>query len=271
MELHKKNLLSIRILTILLTISLAVVSIFGVFVEKTYEREVASMAAQGAGQDLVDLILVVPLMVFSMIFMQKGSKIATFLFGGTVLYTLYSFVIYALGVHFNNLFLLYCLTLGCSFYLFTLYLLQFNKVDVKEWFTQKVPVRLTGIFFILIAAIFYMMWLKDVVPALLNDTVPESVSDYDLLVNPVHVLDIAIMLPGLVITAVLLMKGKKLGYIFAPILLVFIIILAIALAAMIVMLKVKGVSDDISVGIIFIVLALISSIFLVLFLGKLKN
>jgi hypothetical protein len=90
-------------------------------------------------------------------------------------------------------------------------------------------------------------------------------------VNPVHVIDISIALPGLILTAILLMKKQRLGYIFTPIALVFIIILAIALAGMVIMTKIRGISDDPSIASIFVILAIISAIFLFAFLKNLKT
>ena len=118
---------------------------------------------------------------------------------------------------------------------------------------------------------FYMLWLKDIVPAILHNSVPSEVGENNLQVNPVHVLDISIALPGFIITAILLIKKHKLGFILTPIILVFIIILAIALIGMVIMLKIKGLSDDISVSIIFSLLAIISSIFLIKFFKASKN
>ncbi|HKI45807.1 MAG TPA: hypothetical protein VKA08_10800, partial [Balneolales bacterium] len=66
------QLLIIRILAILLAALLTVVSIFGAFVEATYSREVSSMAAQGVGQDLVNLLVVSPLLIISLIFMERN-------------------------------------------------------------------------------------------------------------------------------------------------------------------------------------------------------
>lgn len=87
-----------------------------------------------------------------------------------------------------------------------------------------------------------------------------------MLGNPVHVLDLSIALPGLALTTVLLMKKRRLGYILAPVLLVFVIILTIALAGMVMMTKARGITEDISIAVIFIVLAVISIVFLYLFL-----
>jgi hypothetical protein len=101
--------------------------------------------------------------------------------------------------------------------------------------------------------------------------VPESVSAYNLLINPVHVIDLAIALPGLLITSYLLIKRKKLGYILTPVFLVFTILLAIALAGMALMLKIKNISEDYLLVYVFIVLAFISTTFLILFVRKLRK
>jgi len=112
---QNKQFKILTVLTLLLAIALTIVSFFGAFVKDTYERDSASMAAQGKGQDLVDLFFVLPLLLLSFIFMQRNSKVAYYIYGGTIFYILYSFFIYCFGVYFNKLFLLYCLTLDCHY------------------------------------------------------------------------------------------------------------------------------------------------------------
>ena len=264
------NLKPITILSVCLAVSLTVVSFCGSFIPLTYQKETVSMAVQGMGQDMVDLFLVVPLLILTLVFIRKNSKAAFYIFGGTVFYILYSFVIYSLGVRFNYLFLLYCITLGLSLYIFILFMIDFSRMDVENWYKQKTPSKIFPIYLILVALMFYVLWLKDVVPAVLKNSVPPSVSDYDLLVNPVHVLDISVALPGLIVIAFLLLRKKRLGYILTPISLVFIIILAVALTGMALMLKIKGISEDFSLAGIFLVMAVISSVLLCVFLRNLK-
>ena len=98
---------SISILTIIMSSPLIIVSYYGVFVPNTYIHETSSLAAQGIGQDIVNLFFVTPLLLVSLYLVHKERKIAYIIFSGTVSYILYSFVIYSLGIHFNNLFLLY--------------------------------------------------------------------------------------------------------------------------------------------------------------------
>lgn len=249
---------------------LSVASFFGIFVDITYARETASMAAQGIGQDIVDLFLVVPAVISSLIMMRRNKKIATLIFGGLIFYILYSFIIYSMGVHFNLMFLVYCLTLGTSSYVFIFYFYSLSRLDVRAWFHDKTPNQGLAILFIVVAAMFYTLWLKDIVPAIIKNEVPRSVTDYDLLVNPVHVIDIAFALPGLIITAVLLLRKHNLGYILAPIVLVFVIVLTISLAAMVIMTRIKGISEDASIAIIFIILSVVSIGYLWAFLRKIK-
>jgi len=264
------QLRTITILTLIMLVFLSFASVFGIFVDITYARETTSMAAQGMGQDIVDLFLVVPTVIITLIMMKRNKRIATLIFGGLVFYILYSFIIYSMGVHFNLMFLVYCFTLGTSSYLFIFYFYKLSRIDVKGWFNEKTPNQGLAIVFIVVAAMFYMLWLKDVIPAIINNEVPKSVSNYDLLVNPVHVIDIAFALPGLIITAILLLNKHNLGYILAPIALVYIIVLAIALAAMVIMTHIRGISEDISIAVIFIILSIVSTGFLWAFLRKIK-
>jgi hypothetical protein len=256
--------------TLILVLGLTVASYYGAFVPGTYAKDAVSIAAQGMGQDIFDLFVVGPLLLLSLIGAFKKNKIAFYIYSGTVFYVLYSFFIYAFGVHFNFVFLWYCLTLGSAFYTFVLILNEVSGVNLKSWFHSKISVRPIGIYLIFIAVLFYLLWLKDVVPAVLGHTLPRDVSQYGLLVNPVHVMDIALALPGLIFSSVLLIKKKSLGFFFAPVYLVFITLLTLALVAMAVMVKIKGISDDIALVYIFSVLALINILFLGLFFRNVK-
>jgi fumarate reductase subunit D len=260
----------IFILTTILLILFAFSSYQGVFNPKTFEKDSLSFGTQGIGQDFVNLFVVVPLLLISYILFRNDNKTGSYLFGGTLFYILYSYMIYAFGVNFNHLFLVYCAILGLSLYTFILFIFDFVQKDISSWFKEKLNPKPMSIYMLLIAALFYMLWLKDVIPALINNTTPESVTDNNLLVNPVHVLDLAIALPACFISAILLLKNHKMGFIFAPIILLFIVILTIALIGMVIALKIKGVSEDISLVYIFGILSFIGMGFLYNFNRKLK-
>lgn len=258
------------ILTIPMAVALSVVSFAGAFLPGTYLLDSASMAAQGAGQDLVDLFLVVPLLLFTLFRASRGRRIALLFYAGILFYILYSFIIYSFGVHFNRLFLLYCSILGLSLYAFILCMTALRREDVAGWF-QKAPVKLVSVYLLVVALLFYALWLKSVIPANLANAVPAEVADNDLLVSPVHVIDLAFALPGLIIGSVLLRRGRSLGYTIASVALVFMVVLTISLAAMVLMLLARGISEDFTVAMVFGALSLISLVVSILFFRKVAS
>ncbi|XOV92243.1 MAG: hypothetical protein ACFHWX_18790 [Bacteroidota bacterium] len=135
----------------------------------------------------------------------------------------------------------------------------------------KAPAKTIGFYFFFIAVLFYLLWLKAVIPALLTHSVPTDIVDNYLIINPIHVLDMAIMLPGVFITGILLIKRHPIGILLTPFILVFTILLAMALVSMAIMLYIKGVNEDLSVAFIFVVLSMISAVLLVLFLTSLES
>ena len=261
---------AITYLAILAALFLTIVSFSGGFIPDTYQRETISLAVQGMGQDIFDLFIVVPLLLISMFFSVRGNIIALFISAGTVLYILYSFFIYSFGIHFNNLFLFYCFTLSASFYLFILLVFELTRSAGEKWTEAALPVKSTAAYFVFIAVMFYFLWFSDILPAIFTNSIPASVKDYNLLVNPVHVLDIAFILPGLITLSVLLIKQKKIAFIMTPVLLVFILLLSLALIAMAVMLVIKNVSEDLSLAGIFSVLAIISLLYLIRYFRNIK-
>jgi len=265
-----KNLKILRILTILLALSLSLVSIAGAFFPDTYIRDSPSLGAQGVGQDLVDLFVAVPLLLVSFRHAARGSRLASLVYGGTLFYILYSFIIYCFGLHFNQFFLLYCSTLSLSLFAFILLFSELGQQQVEEWF-EGAPVKLLSVYLILAAAVFYVLWLKSIVPAIMANETPPEVADYGLLVNPVHVIDLVFALPGMLIGAVLLRRKQGLGYIISSFALVFMILLTLALAAMVLMLVLRDISEDYTVAIVFGVLALASTLFSVLLFRSLQS
>ena len=260
----------LRILTILLSISLAIISFVGAFLPETYARDSASMAAQGAGQDIVDLFLAVPLLLITFFSASKGNRKALLLYGGILAYIMYTFVIYAFGVHFNRFFLLYCSTLGLSLYAFIIFMRGVRNLEMDRWF-QRAPEKPVSIFLVLVALVFYGLWLSTVLPATFGNSIPEEIIENDFLVNPIHVIDLAFALPAVLIGAVQIWKKRPLGYLIASLALVFIIVLTIALAVMMLMLVIRGISEDYTVALIFGIVCIISVCFLILLFRKMVD
>jgi lysylphosphatidylglycerol synthetase-like protein (DUF2156 family) len=268
-HMNKSQLRTLNFLSIPLLLCMGFASWMGLFDDTIYQRELPSLAAQGIGQDFVNLFVGGPILLVALLFMNRGSKTASWIFGGMVFYYLYSYIIYTFGIRHNNLFLVYCATLALSTYIFVFWVHYNSGLEIASWFSQAPPRKATAIFMLAIAGMFYVIWLKDIVPPLLRGEAPQFVIENNYATNPVHAIDLSFALPGVILTAILLLKDHKLGYLLTPVVLVFIIILTVALIGMMVMVNHRGLSDDMSLVYVFAVLSLIGGTVLVLFLRRL--
>jgi hypothetical protein len=253
-----------------LALFVIIVSYAGLFIPDTYAKETANWQAQALAQDLFDLFVVIPLLLITSWFAYKSNRIALLLWSGIVVYLIYTFVLFCFAVHFNYLFIIYCLTLGLSFYAFLYFLFSQLKEPVVNWYTENVPVKTVGYFFIALSGIFYLLWFSEIIPAILNNTTPKTITDAGLITNPVHVLDLSVLLPGLIFIAVLLLKKKPLGLLLAPVVLTFTVLMDIAIGTMVFVMNMEGIETDFSGTIVMAIMALFSLILLIWYLKSMK-
>src|SRR5581483_6228932 len=96
----------VSFLSVLLAGVVAASSLGGLLLPDVYAKETPSWAAQGLGQDFVDLVFVAPFLVLCAFQAQRKKKAFLFLLGGTLVYLVYSYLLYGFCVHFNPLFFL---------------------------------------------------------------------------------------------------------------------------------------------------------------------
>lgn len=77
-------------------------------------------------------------------------------------------------------------------------------------------VRLPAWFLITLAVVFALLWLSEIVPDLLAGRPSTSATTWVVPTNPVHVLDLALFLPAVCASGVLLLRRHRTGYITAP-------------------------------------------------------
>lgn len=128
-----------------------------------------------------------------------------------------------------------------------------------------------SIFLGVVAILFYLMWLSEDIPALLAGKVPQGVIDSQAPSDVVHVLDMAWILPAMVLTAIWLWRGRALGYALAGTLLSFLSLLVLAIMSMIVFQILYGVATAVGIAVVFGVVFAISLGMVVWYLRGLKE
>lgn len=223
-------------------LAVAVSAAGGLWLPGTYSRETPSWAAQGLGQDAVDLFLEAPLALAAAFLARKGKRIFLFVIQGFLLYFAYSYALYGFCVHFNTLFFVYCAALGLSAYALVLWILGTPPKEAGKWFeTRKSTVFPAG-FFLTLTLLFYFLWLSEDVPALLHGRAPASLAEAGLFTNPVHVLDLSLVLPAMLAASLQLLRKRPFGYWLFPVMGCFSVAMGVSILGMMAALYRKGLS-----------------------------
>lgn len=233
-----------------------------------YKYMSSTAAPQGIAQDYVTLIIGIPLLIASLILAIKGSIRGKILLTGTLGYFLVTYLFYLVMAMYNELFLVYTVLTGASFYSFIICLLSFRYNDLNTMFKKELPVKFIGGFLIINSIAIGFLWLSRIVGPLLKGTYPIELEHYTTLI--VQGLDLSILLPAAFLSGLLIIKKDKLGYLFAPIYIVFLSILMTSLTGKILGQLLIGVD----VGpVIYIIpsINLISWVCTVLFLRNVNN
>lgn len=241
----------------------------GIFLKSIYARETPSWAVQGIGQDIVNLVAVVVLFIAAY-FVSKGSVKAFLIWSGVLLYLLYGYIIYAFDVHFNSLFLIYVAILGLSFYALVGSVIHLHLDDFQSSFSATTKARLVSVFFLVLGILFYVLWLREDIPALVTGMIPSSLTEVNVPTNAVHILDLGLFIPALLVTARLLWRRKLLGSLLAGSLLVFCILMETVILSIFLAMSSIGISTSIGVEVFFAIIIVVSLLLSVLYIREVK-
>jgi hypothetical protein len=176
-----------------------------------YGKETAGLVNSAVAQDLVNLVLVAPLLLVLAVLASRGSLRCWLAWLGCLGFTVYNYAIYAFSIHFGPLFLVWVAVLDASLFALIGGLAALAPAALTERF-DTTSVRLPGWYLIIIAVFFALLWLREIVPDLLAGRPSTSATDWAVPTNPVHVLDLAFFLPAACVTGVLLLRRHWLGY-----------------------------------------------------------
>lgn len=211
----------------------------GLLSPAVYGAETVNWAAQGRGQDAVNMVIY-PLMLVFAWRAARGSLPGFLGWLGATAYSAYSYLLYAGWVHFGVLFPIYVATFGLSTYALIGGLSTIDPVRLKATFRPSAPHRGVGAVLAGLGGLFGMLWLSEIVPPLLDGSTPQALVDAGLASNPVWVLDLGIVLPAMILAGVMLRRDRPLGYLLAGPLLVFGILMSAAIVGIFIALAGAG-------------------------------
>lgn len=198
----------------LLAVLLAISSIAGLLFggHGLYDSYPAALAGL-VGQDVVALVVILPLLLASMCLTARGSARGLLLWAGALLWVAYFCFFYVVG-GFNALFLVYVAVVSASLYGLLSLLFSIEPEAIKARLDAGTPTRLTGGFLVSISLLFVIMWIAMVLSSVAAGTRPEEV------LREVVIIDLTVMLPLLFFGGLGLWRRRPWGYVLGGLLLV---------------------------------------------------
>jgi len=256
---------------VILSLSLPLVALLvmcsaaGLLYPEIYDLSTPNWLTQTVAQDGVNLLLISPVLTVSALYAFQGVKFAFLMWGGTVGYLVYTFLIYCFSVHFNELFIFYCLVLGLSVFSVVWFIITQVRTPVVKQLNSPLLNRVTGVYFIVVSLVFYSLWLLDIIPALFSSGVPPSLVESGLMTNPVQAIDLSVVLPLLFMSGIMAVKARPFTAILIPVILIFFILMDATIATLTIVMIQNGFGGSPAVAVIMGILMLFSVALLIAF------
>lgn len=234
-----------------------------------YCNDSVSAAAQGIAQDIVTVMLGIPLLIVSLYLSLKNSLKGRLLLTGTLGYFLYTYISYTFLWMYNPMFIVYVIIMSSSFFAFTLSMMSFDINNLSSAFNKKLPVKFLGGFQIFFAAALCLLWMGKIIPTITKGTVPAGLEHYTTLV--IQGLDLGFIVPVALLSGMLLIMRKPFGYLLSSVMIMKGFTMGAALTAMIINQYAAGVSMSIIEIIMFPIFSLIIFYCMILLLKNVED
>lgn len=217
-----------------------------------YARDSVSCAAQARGQDIVTLLVGIPLLGVGLIASRRASVRGKMLQCGALGYFLYTYASYSFLSMYNPLFLLYVALFSLSLFGFLLAFSCFKEREVLDSLKERYPRRFLGGYLIGMGILLALMWIARIVPPLASGDPPVGIEHYTTLI--IQALDLGVVVPAAIVTGVLFLRRRPIGATLAGVLFIKLLTMALALFSMMIVMAFSQVTLALGEVIIFTVL-----------------
>jgi hypothetical protein len=200
----------VYVASLLVAALMAIASVAGLLFGGALYGDRTALLPAFLGQDLLNLVVGLPLLLGSMWLTRGGSAIGPLVWLGALFYVVYDYAFYVLGAPVTVFFLPYLALVTVSGYTAVALAARVDADRVRERYAGVVPRHVVGGFLVVVAVLFIALWSTGIAGAVAGATQPDAIS------RIVWTLDLTIQLPALLVGGVLLWRGRPLGFVVAP-------------------------------------------------------
>ena len=220
-----------------------------------YYYDTVSMAAQQQGNDIVTLLVGLPILAVSTWLTFRGSLRGRLLLTGTLGFFLYTYLSMCMLTSFNALFLVYVALFTLSLYAFILCMMSFDLATLPQHFSERLPRGwIAGLLF-LVGGFLAMAWLQRVVSPLLQNLTPALENTTTFVIQA---MDLSLIVPLAILSGILLLRRSAWGYLLASVFVMKAIALGLAVSAMSINMTLAGTPDSLAIMIPFLVITVLN-------------
>ncbi len=233
-----------------------------------YYWDTVNSAAQMQANDLVTLLLGLPLLAVSLWLTRRGSLRGRLLLTGTLGFILYTYVTMCFGAAYNKLFLVYVALFSASLFAFILSMMSFELKTLPAHFAEKLPRRwIAGLLFF-VAAFLALAWLGRIAATWAPNVIPTLENVTSMFIQA---MDLGVVVPLCVLSGVLLLRANAWGYLLASVSLLKFLTMGAAVSLMALNLARVGAAPGIIELGVFPAIALANLLMVVLLLGNIRE
>ncbi len=214
-----------------------------------YFYDTVSSAAQQQGNDIVTLVVGVPLLVVSAWLAFRGSLRGQLLLTGILGFFLYTYMSMCMLTSFNALFLVYVALFALSLYAFILCMMSFNLATLPQHFSERLPRGwIVGLLFV-IGGFLSLAWLGKVIPPIMQNLTPALENTTTFVIQA---MDLGLIVPLAFLAGILLLRCNAWGYLLASVFVMKAIALGLTVSAMCISMTLAGTPDSLAIMVPFL-------------------
>jgi len=232
-----------------------------------YYWDTVSTAAQMQANDLVTLVLGLPLLAISFWLTLRGSLRGKLLLTGTLGFILYTYTTMCFGTAYNQLFLVYVALFSLSLFAFVMSMMSFDLQSLPQHFSEKLPRRwIAGLLFFT-ATFLGLAWLGRIAATFTQGSIPTLENTTSMFIQA---MDLGIIMPTCILSAILLLRRSAWGYLLASVGMLKFLTLGIAVGVMALNMARVGVPISVIELIIFPAIALVNLVMTIILLKNIQ-
>jgi hypothetical protein len=233
-----------------------------------YFYDTVSTTAQMQGNDLITLVVGLPLLAISTGLALRGSLRGRLLLTGTLGFFLYTYMSMSMLTAYNALFLVYVALFALSLYAFILSMLSFDLASLKQHFSSRLPRGwIAGVLF-LIGGFLSLAWIGRILPEISQNQV--AVLE-NTTTRVIQAMDLVLIVPLAVLAGILLLRQNAWGYLLASVFVMKAITMGLGVSAMGINQILAGSPESLGIVIPFLVITLINLVLAVMLLKNVEE